>query len=329
MQKSQTQKIIMVISIIAASLLMIITLRFLSQNLYMINQLSAKVDKPKVMYAKLYTMIGFNALAWIMNLVYFVIKVNKDKGYIYKRLAIANSVIIGVSLILTVVFLNTEAASLTKEFLYDPTNSSSTRSLRYYFYQDRKYIHAVILSIMMIVSYFGQLVKQSKEKVVQSALYSIAIILVFINSMFLMVTMLDGLKSPSEEVSKKWVTIPGVALSALAFFVSFFHIFVGIIQRRAISDDKLNHKKIQIASYTFIGIELVLTLAVIIMLNFIFNQKKTYFVVLFSEYLQILVIGSLLVFGAIKYSADERLVTERKERLQAQSEIDNSETLKI
>lgn len=329
MQKSQTQKIISAISIIAASLLVLISLRFLSQNLYMVYAHSAKIDKPARMFAKLYPMVGMTVVVWIMNLVYFVVKLPKGKEYIYKRLAIANCVLILISLILTITFMNTEADVIMKEFLYDPTKPESTRSLGYYFYNHRKYVQSIILSIMLMISYLAKLVRQSKEKVVQSALYSVAIILVFINSMFLMVTMLDGLMSPNEDVSGKWVTIPSVVLSSVAFFISFFHIFVGIIQRRAISDDNLNNKKLKISSYTFISLEIILSLSVIIMLQFIFNVKKTYLIVLFTEYAQILFIGALLVLGAIKYSADERLVVERKERLQAQAEIDNSETLKI
>lgn len=316
--KSLGKKIISIGAILISVFMVLLQVKFLVQNLQFLEMNFGEVKKPLAMYLKLGFTLGFGVI--VMSLVFAFNLVNFESDKQKKDLLISMLVFLLINVILVLVFFNTEAKPFAKQFKVG--SAEDNRSIAYYFYHIKK-IFLIILGAIFIMYTSITDTLNKNDKVRQSKAYIVISVLSFVNIMFLMVTILDVFKGKGDVFDKHGnLVLAGVVFAVIAFFMAFSQIIVSFIQNRALSSDRLSHKKLKKASLSIATIETVLAIVVVGLFQGMFKLNiEAYLSFFFLEYLLLLITFSIKVILSLSFSIDERLFAERKERLEKDEEL--------
>lgn len=330
-EKTISKKIVSIIGIIASATILFLQSRYVLQNFYIASvNPGLKVNNLKL-GLELGFMLLFGLISFILTSLTNLINAEKKK-LVVRNLSIAATVFASISLILSIVFIAIESATFYPNFVYE-----GKRGFHYFLYDSKKYVLITLLSMIAIASHFMNFAKQTKERINQAWMYILVIGLLILNSMFLMVTILDAFKSQLYNYNTKAMIIPGVVFGIILYLLCSVHTFLGITQRRVVSNDKLNMNKLRVANITFIAIETVLFVTIISLVFAVIKTLLTqlsisvatlYIQYFMGEFLLVGVITAMALVSQSRFSSDERLVFERNERLAQENELNNSEVFK-
>lgn len=317
--KSLSQKIISIVSLVAVVFILLLEIKFLVQ----INRLGAQgqtIKRPIELYSKLGVVIGFGFLSAVMVYLLNFLNFKTDKAR--KDFSIAVCVFVFINLLLAIIFLTTEASDFAKLF---QLNDKSKRNISYYFFHIKKEFLIFVFSLVIFVNEVINFSKNKKEQIRQSHVYFLVVLATFINALFLMVSILDTKQIPEVYFDSRFKPsiISAVVFSVIGFLVSFVHIFVTIAQRRAIGNEALSNKKIKLAGIILNSVEIgaqVIALALMNSLSLLSttNFYQTFFML---EYLFLLILLAQNQIALSAFSIDQRLVDERNKRLQDEDEM--------
>lgn len=330
-EKTISKKIVSIIGIIASIAILYLQARYVLQNFYIASvSPGIKIDNKKL-GLELGFMLLFGVVGLVLTTVTNLLDPEKKKLAV-RNLAISSAVFLTISLVLSITFIALESSTFYNNFVYE-----GKRGFHYFFYDSKKYVLITLFTIIAIASCFMNFSKQTKERINQAWMYILVIGLLILNSMFLMVTILDAAKSGLYRYDTKAMIIPGAVLGVTLFLLTSLHTVLGVTQRRIVSNDKLNIDKLRIANKVFIGIEtsffVVLISLVFAIIKILLKQSSIETGVLYvqyflGEYLLVGIITSMAVIAQSRFSSDERLVFERNERINQENELNNSEVFK-